>query len=164
MTVEFRTMEPRDRDFVISAWSSSYKGSHFAGMLYTEDYADVMHKQIARVLDRAGTTTKIAYEKKAREFVYGFIAGDVSGISGSQVEPTADMPNPRTAPVVFYVYVKSAYRTQHIARGLFGALGVDPKEPFLYSCRTEVCRRFGGAIPLGKWDPLIPRFPKPKTE
>src|SRR5262245_4887131 len=32
-----------DRAFVVATWSSSYKSSRYAGILWTDDYADVMH-------------------------------------------------------------------------------------------------------------------------
>lgn len=156
--IAYRNMEDRDRDFVISSWSTSFKASFAAGMIYTEDWPDVMHKQIERVLARPDARTVIAYERKAREFIYGFACGDVSADAGF-LDPNE---RKRPAPVLFYVYVKSSYRRQGIAKGLVAELGIDTSKAFLYACKTEIVTRvFRPKIPLGQWDPVVPRFPKP---
>ena len=131
-----------ERRFVISSWSSSYKASHFAGLITADDWAAVMHVQLGKILDRPTTRTLVAVSEDGR-FLYGFIAGDTAG----------------RQPVVHYVYVKDGFRSEapkrdadgrwrsvrgaqregpRYARGLLAALGVDPEGPFLYTCRTPV--------------------------
>lgn len=133
-----------DRAFVLSAWSSSYKSSHFAGAITAEDWATVMHDQLGKVIDRPRTRTIVAWDRPA--FLYGFIAGDTSGV----------------VPIVHYVYVKDPFRSQpepgarsgpRIARGLLEALGVDPARRFLFSCRTPIVATLQGRDPDG------PRLP-----
>ena len=146
--IAFRPIVPvdapgSDRRFVVSAWSASYKDSHSAGMIGTERWADVMHAEIARVLDQANTTTLVAYEKNDPTFVYGFISG-----------VPAESP-----PVVYYCYTKAAFRRQGIARRLFAALGIDPDNRFTYACRTAVVTRLGGKIPAARFDPNVARYP-----
>lgn len=119
-----------ERRFVISSWSSSYKASDFAGLITADDWAEVMHGQFGKILDRPTTRTLIAVDPPS--FLYGFIAGDTSG----------------RLPIVHYVYVKDGFRSEptrdgkregpRYARGLFAALGVDPRGRFLYTCRTPV--------------------------
>lgn len=144
-----------ERRFVISSWSSSYKASHFAGLITAEDWASVMHVQLGKILDRSTTRTLVAASDGRRPFLYGFIAGDTSG----------------RQPVVHYVYVKDGYRSERArspdgrfstrregpryARGLFAALGVDPEGPFLYTCRTPVVSQL--AHPSSSEPSKIPR-------
>lgn len=120
-----------ERRFVISSWSSSYKASHFAGLITAEDWADIMHVQLGKIIDRPTTRTLVAVSADRHPFLYGFIAGDTSG----------------RQPIIHFVYVKDAFRSERVgdrregpryARGLCAALGVDPAGPFLYTCRTPV--------------------------
>lgn len=146
----YRDATPTDRIFVTATWSSSYKNAHAAGMIPSEDYPEVMHRAIGKLLARPGARAIVAYEPP--DFLYGFIAGDVSG-------PT---------PVVWYVYVKGPYRSEarpggsrvgpRHARGLFRALGVDPARQFLYACRTSVVSRVTHKIPNAKFVPAAARY------
>lgn len=156
MIAAYRTATPADRQFVVSSWSSSYKASNSAGMIASEDWADVMHLQISKLLLRRDVRTVVAYEPSAPSFLYGFIAGDATA----------------PVPVVFYVYVKEPYRKagwrdgvrvgDGHARGLLAALGIDPREPFLYACRTPVVTRLTDKIPRARWEPNAARYPKSK--
>lgn len=141
-----------DRRFVTSTWSSSYKNAHAAGMIASEDWPDIMHAQIAKLINRPGTRTIVACDRPS--FYYGFICGDTSD----------------RIPVVHYVYVKAAYRAQQIepgkwsgprhARGLFAALGVDPTTPFLYTCKTSdvAVLHLANKIPLARFKPGAARY------
>lgn len=138
-----------ERRFAISSWSSSYKASHFAGLITAEDWADVMHVQLGKIIDRPTTRTLVAASDGRRPFLYGFIAGDTSG----------------RIPVVHYVYVKDGYRSEQVggvregpryARGLFAALGIDPERPFLYTCKTPVVAEIGPPL----WSRLPSKIPR----
>lgn len=129
-----------ERAFVISTWASSYKHSHFAGLVSSEDWAAVMHAQLGKLLDRPATRVFVACDAPA--FLYGHIVGDVSSVM----------------PVVHYVYVKDPYREAGYARGLFAALGVDPTRPFIYTCRTSMVVRLTDKIPLGRFTPAAARY------
>jgi len=156
--ISHRLASADDRRFVIASWSASFKGSYAAGMIYSDgvptkdkhgnvfliDYADIMHAQIGRVLEQQDTRTYVAFESKDPTFLYGFIAGDTSD----------------AVPTVFYVYVKLPYRKHGIAHGLFGALGVDPKQNFIYACRTDDSTRLSDKIPRARWNPLVARYSK----
>lgn len=137
MTIAYRPAEIEDAQFVVSTWSRGFKESRSAGMIADEDWPRVMHPQIQKVLSRPGVQTIVAYENTDPSFLYGWICG-----------------TPGTAlPVVFFTYVKEAYRRAGYARGLFAALGVDPAKRFYYTCWTPVISKLDGAIPLAKHDP-----------
>lgn len=129
-----------ERAFITSTWSSSYKSSHFAGMIDTESWPEVMHRSIAGILARPSTRTFVACEPDG--FLYGFIAGDTG----------------RRLPVVYYVYVKDPFREAGYARRLFAELGVDPAKPFLYTCRTAIVARLASKIPRATFTPAAARY------
>jgi hypothetical protein len=154
MKLAFRPAVREDRAFIIPTWSASYKKSRYAGLITSEDWADVMHRQLGKILDRAGARAIVAYEKDDPDFYYGWIAGDTS-------EPT---------PVVYYVYTKEPYRRggkgrlwdgPGLARRLFAALGVDPTRYFVYVCSPvndsqELIRK----LPSARFNTLEVRYPK----
>ncbi len=142
--IAFRPITPDDLAFVVSSWSSSYKSAHAAGMIFTDDWGEVMHRQIKRIVSWGDTTTIVGYESDDPTFLYGFISGDT-------VE---------RVPVVWYVFVKAPYRRSGTARGLFDALGVAPDKPFNFACRTAVVSRLVDKIPYGRCNPIIARFAK----
>lgn len=139
----FRIAEPADRDFIVSGWSASYRLSDRAGMIAMDDWADVMHPQIVKVLDRPSASTVVAHDT-ATGVLQGFICADRNG----------------ALPMVFYVYVKEAYRRTGIARGLFAAVAINPLLPFTYACRTALVGRLRDKIPSAKHDHLRARFPE----
>lgn len=137
MTIAYRPAEIDDAPFVVSTWARAFKHSRSAGMIADEDWPVVMHPQIQKVLARPGVQTVIAYENTDPNFRYGWICG-----------------TPDTAPpVVFFTYVKEAYRRAGYARGLFAELGIDPAKRFTYTCWTPVVQKVAHAIPLAKHDP-----------
>jgi len=146
----YRAASVDDRRFVIGAWASSYKNSHFAGLIASEDWPAIMHRQIAKLLDRPGTRTIVAVDPPS--FLYAFICGDT----------TYDLP------IVHYCYVKGPYRSEEqpdgsrsgprYARGLLAALGVDPARPFLYTCRTASSAQLADKIPLARFTPGAARY------
>lgn len=156
MTITFRPASPTgdDREFVVSTWSSSWKGSHYAGVICAEDWATIMRPQFAKHLDKSGTRTIIACEDDDPNYFYGWIAGD----------PT------ERPPVVHYVYVKQPYRRHGykngvrigdgIARQLFAALGVDPTKRFVYTCGSPTAVRMRDKIPLARLNPNGLRYTK----
>jgi hypothetical protein len=129
-----------ERAFVISTWASSYKHSHYAGLISAEDWAPVMHAQLGKLLDRPTTRAIVACAPPA--FLYGHIVGDTAS----------------AMPVIHYVYVKDPFREAGYARGLFGALGVNPARPFLYTCRTSMAARLADKIPFARLTPAAARY------
>jgi GNAT superfamily N-acetyltransferase len=142
--IGFRSALPRDRPFLVSAWSASLRKSDYAGMISDDDWADVMRPQIERVLDTAGMQVVVAHETEATPGIadlLGFIAANVG----------------RMPSMVAYVYVKSAYRRAGLARKLFRAIGVDPKLPFDYVCRTVMVDELERHIPHATFRPVLAR-------
>lgn len=144
--IAFRSALPRDRRFCVLSWLSSYRKSVYAGMICDDDWADVMFKQIERVLDRPNTQTYVAYSPDAEPGVadlHGFIATDSS----------------RIKPIVYFCYTKQPYRRSGIARSLFRAAGIDPKLPFDYTCHTVFCDEpaISKQIPFATFTPALAR-------
>jgi hypothetical protein len=144
MKIGYRPGVLEDRKFIIPMWSSSYKKSHSAGIIQAEDWPTIMHPQIEKALDRVDARTVVAFDKDDPDFVYGFIAGDTSDVT----------------PVLFYVYVKEAYRRSGIARGLFAAFGVDPSKRFVYVCKTGIVATLSSKIPYARFNNNEVRYPK----
>lgn len=155
MTAAVRRMTPEDRMFVISTWSSSYRTSHQAGLISMASWADIMHRQIVRIISHPAVTTLVAYEPgvtdhKGRAFLYGFLT----------------CATQQTVPYVYYVYVKSPYRegkrrfqlTKGHAELLFEAAGIDPRAPFAYACHTPTVSDLARKIPLAELNPLPARY------
>jgi GNAT superfamily N-acetyltransferase len=130
--------------FIIATWSSSYKKSHSAGVITTDDWAPVMHIQLAKMMARTDARAIVAYEKTDPDFLYGWIAGDTS----------------ENTPVVYYTYVKESYRKSGIARALFRAFGVDPSQYFVYVCGTPDAIQLSRKIPRARFNPNEVRYPK----
>lgn len=139
-----RPAEEADWQFVISTWSRSYKGSRSAGLISSDDWADVMHRQIRRALALPGVRALVAFDAIDPSFLYGWIAGDAS------------------AQLVHYVYVKEAFRRAGVARGLFMALGVDPSSGFSFTCWTPACARLAAKIPSARHRPDLARDAHPE--
>jgi GNAT superfamily N-acetyltransferase len=145
VTIVYRPLRPSDESFVISSWSRAYKTSRQAGMIATEDWAGVMHLQIRKALGRPDARALVACAADDDDFLFGWIAGDVSD---------------ELAPVVFFTYVKEAFRRAGHGRGLLRALGVDPSKPFRYTCWTPVLHSIAEKMPYAKHDWNFARYPK----
>lgn len=130
------------RNFVLGGWSSSLKHARDAGMITSDDWIGVMHQQIAKICARPEARVFVA----ADQVLIGFIAGE---------------PAER---IVYYCFVKEAYRRNGVARSLFEALGVDPRARFAYPVMTRILTdhetRLRSKIPLAIHDPAVARYPK----
>jgi GNAT superfamily N-acetyltransferase len=138
-----------DRRFITDAWLKSYKGAHAAGLIDAYDWYAVMLPQLDKIFARPGVVTLVAHNPEqpvdAYAGLYGFICG----------EPESE---PR---FVYYVAVKEPYRRMGIARGLFEALGVDPRSRFDYACKTAVLTyptNLSLKIPLARWNSVGARY------
>lgn len=138
-----------DRAFVVSTWSRSFKLSHSAGLISSDDWATVMRPQFEKILERDGVRTLIACERHDPDFFYGWIAADTS----------------ERVPVLVYVYVKEPYRRrpERIARQLFTAIGIDPSQPFVYVCRGPSFSALANKVALARYNPNEVRYPKRKS-
>ena len=157
LNLAFRpAVSPDDRTFVVSTWSSSFKASSYAGILWTDDYAQTMHRQINRVLDRPETVAMLACDGEDPNFLFGHIVAEVE---------------PHDTPIVHYTFVKAPYRRNGIARKLFEAIDVNPWNYFVFTCRTailneatdeyeDIKRVLGSKMPRARFDPNGIRYSK----
>jgi len=151
--IEFRDATAADRHFVVSSWTQSYRTAFTAGFIQEEDWYRVMDEQVAKAMARPDVRTVVAAEGGG---LYGFITADVE----------------ERPALVYYVYVKAAYRRgghgrlwdRGLARQLFAAVGVDPALPFHYVCSTPMVRTLERKIPMAAWRPLFGRFDKHKRK
>lgn len=151
MTIAHRDADADDRNFIGSAWASSYRGSNTAGFTLAEDWYAHAIMTITKIRAQPDVRTVVAYETSDPDRgadLYGFIVADTT--------PTERY----AAPLVYYVFVKQAYRLMGIARGLFAAVGIDPAGRFDYVCSTPSVTDVERKISLAKWAPLRGRFPK----
>jgi hypothetical protein len=145
--IAHRAAAPGDRNFIISAWVASYRDADSAGMVAASRWHAVMGAEVADVLTLPDVTATVSYETEnpdPQSNAYGFIVADVT----------------ERPPLVYYVFVKTAYRRSGIARGLFAAIGVDPRLPFHHVCSTAWVDRLQRKVPMARWVPRLGRFPK----
>jgi hypothetical protein len=162
VTIAYRPAELADAQFIVSTWSRAYKRSKQAGIIATEDWERVMHPQIQRLLARPTTTTIVAYENTDPDFLYGHIAGDLTGNMLFDDERGEWVFDP--SPLIYFCYVKESFRRAGYARGLFAQLGVDPRRRFLFTCWTPVVAKIASEIPLAKHIANLARYPKSTKE
>ncbi len=142
MTFALRPMQPDDRQFVISGWSSSLRLSRDVPLIPMVLWADTMHRVIERALERPMAQTLVAHG----EVLQGFICAEPS--------------------YVLYVYVAQPFRRLGIARALCGAAGIDPMARFGYACRTRSSWQLltvHKKAPLATYDPFHARFDQQTT-
>lgn len=149
-----RPMNPDERAFVVSGWSSSYRLSPHAGLLPMHAYAAIMHPVIEATLDHPTTRVLVAAapgdtDHEGRPFLYGFLV----------------YRDPR---YVYYAFVKSEFRRGRsrfqlgagYGRQLMAAAGIDPARAFEYACSTKHTTeiRDAGKLPHATFNPMPARF------
>lgn len=145
-----RPATPADRAFICDSWISSYRTSYAAGLIPMSAWHGIMWPIVEGYLDRPNVRTLVAVAKRDPSFLFGFLAADTT----EQREPDG-----RTWPaLVHYVFVKAAYRRTGLARGLFEAMGIEPRGRWAYASKTAVIAKLAHKIPLAKWNPLLARF------
>lgn len=142
--IAYRKAIAADMPFVVDSFLESFRTAHAAGLIVMSDWKAVMRRQLALMFQRPGTEVWVAYRP-------GEDVADLYGWLGLQ---KADRP------LIFYCYVKQAYRRLGIARGLFAAAGVDPVGDFDYAAKTAVVTHLASKMPRAKWNPLRARFDK----
>lgn len=169
MSLAFRRAIPSDMRLVVESFLDSYRTAHAAGLIAMEDWRDVMEPQWLKVLARPGVEVHVAHhpdEADPRYDVYGWLAIERGYDEVRKVQRDRKWVRRLVradAPLVHYVYVKKLYRKHGIARGLFRAAGVDPRQPFNHTTTTAVVSELGDHVPLARFTPLIARHPKHDT-
>lgn len=145
--IAHRPADVGDHRFIVSSWVTSYRDADTSGFIQVEDWHALMYPQIEKALARPDVVATVAYETSDPDRgadLYGFIVADVT----------------ERPALVYYLYVKQAYRRSGIARGLFEAIGVDPARPFHYVCSTPMASLLQRKIPMSRWMPRLGKFPK----
>lgn len=155
---------------VVDSWVDSYRTSHAAGMIAMEDFAAVYEAQVRKVLSRPGVDVWVAYHpgEEAPHDLYGWLAVDHSAQAPHSVRKRVDGQMrwveemaPLGCPYVLYCFTKVAYRQMGIARGLFGAAGIDLRDRFATACKTGISTQLEREKGLhSTWMPLLVRYPK----
>jgi GNAT superfamily N-acetyltransferase len=123
--IAYRHMDSRDEHFVLDSWAKSYRESDYAGLIQNKDWFPIMLRQLGKLLTLPHVKVTIAFDPSDADRVadiYGWICVEHGFVS----------------PLVYYVFVKSAYRRRGIARDLFRAAGIDLARPFAFICQTAV--------------------------
>lgn len=180
--IKYRPAEASDVQFIIRTWVDSYKSAHGAGILpipefavpcecgkpIRYDFAAVMEPVLANLLQRPGLTTWVAHNPRERapHDLYGYLVSE----TGANVPTWGPGPDGRFTmrvtftdePLIHFIFVKQVYRGLGLARALLKVAGIDPREPFIYTCRTPNVSKLekAGLIPNSRWFPLSSRFPK----
>jgi|SRR5580704_1716398 hypothetical protein len=152
VTLAFRKMDALDQRFVTDAWAKSYRESDYAGIIQNDSWFSIMLPQFARIVEHPDVHVTMAYDPSSpRESdLFGWICTETCQQDGYPV------------PLVYYVFVKSAYRKRGIARALFGVAGIDPQRPFVYACKTYVVDKMTEVdahrlIPYARFCPMMGR-------
>jgi hypothetical protein len=123
--------------FVVESWLASYRASPWSGVV-TNNLYDAVYGDTIRQLFERGALCWVAHHPDDENHIIGFLV----------TEYTRD-----GVPVVHYVFTKDYARRQGVARSLFAAAGIDPKERFFYTFRTGSARAFPG----GRYEPAVAR-------
>lgn len=157
MKIAFRpAVTEADRRFVIASWLDASRTSYSSGLIAMADWYDVMWPQYAKVLDRPGMRSLVAYEATDPDFAYGFLVADPS----EQRVPERDGSVRWWPALVMFCFVKQGYRRSGIARRLFAEMDINLDEPFLYGCNTQTASRLSAKAPKARFNPLVARFDK----
>lgn len=179
-----RPATEQDLRFVIKTWLDSYRSSHSSGLLslspHTEhcptcsesihyDYATVMALIVRRILARSGVSVFVAVNprEKPPNDLHGWIAVEEGANIPSYKPPRYKLEvKVSPDPLVHYVYVKKLYRELGVAKALFHAARINPRDRFIYTCHTalSVAVEKAGKIPRAEWAPLSARFTKETSQ
>lgn len=151
MRLVVRKMRPEDRDFVIGTWLHSYRRAPAAGLIAMDDWQAVMSPQLGKILDRPRVHVLVVADGDRG-------GAELADLFGHLVfEDLVGQP----LPLVYFAYVKHAYRRSGLARSLMRAAGIDPTSAFPYVCETKAVQylREAGKLPRARWCPLLGRQP-----
>ena len=130
-------MDRAELPFVLDGFLSSYKHSHFRGLICDEDWWPVMAPQVEKMIARDGWGCVVAFDADAQPG-----AGDLLGFAFGSAE------------AIGYVYVKQPFRRSGIARLLIErGLGVDTSSRFVYCAKTPIVSKLLDKAPMARFDP-----------
>ena len=161
-----RPVAADDLAFVVDSWVESYRHAHAAGLIPMPHYQRVYREAVTWMLERPGVAVHVAVGPE--DVLCGFAAVETGApVLVSRRARVAgqlqwvEQPEPSPHPFVLYLYVKASFRGRGIACELLDAAGVDRQGRYLYASKTpEGSAWVEKHAPLGKWSPLVARFPK----
>lgn len=179
-----RPASEQDLRFIVKTWLDSYRSSHSSGLLSLSPhiekcptcsepldygYTAVMGRVVVRILNRPGTKAFVASNPREQppNDLHGWIVVEEGANIPSYKPPRYKLEvKVSPDPLVHYCYVKKLYRELGVAKKLFAAAGVDPRQRFLYTCHTalSVAVEKAGKIPRAEWAPLSARFTKETSQ
>jgi GNAT superfamily N-acetyltransferase len=121
-TLKLREMEEKDKNFLMSSWLRSFKGSYYAGPIQNDMYWKVYQNVLERILRRKDVIVSIACNPKNPGQIFGYLV----------LEETERMPT------VHWIYVKQAFRGFGIAKTLLEQLGVAKDTEFYYTFKVKI--------------------------
>lgn len=155
MRLIIREAAPDELGFVLRNWANTYRVAHAAGLVPMHLWYQTMMPALAWVCERPDVHILVAADSDVRDGLadlFGFLVYEDNAVC-----PSA--PN-EPLPLIHYAYIKSPARRGGLAKRLLKAAGINPREPFYYTCKTGDSQRLSRKIPGGKWKPLIARFEK----
>ncbi len=126
-SVLIRPMVPGDIDRILREWLNSFRNSPWAGVVPNNLYKRVMSETVRQLLARGARVDVACYADKP-EMIVGFSCTELT---------------PRDK-ILHYVFVRSYYRNNGIARALLDQAGLSRGGPFVYTFRTPDSRHFPG--------------------
>lgn len=148
-TLHVRPYVEDDHQFVLSGWSSSYRGSRDISFIPSDWYADIYHRVIEYHLDRV----RVLVAHGETGVLFGFVAYDpqtyVATIGDRKVT---------LAGHVYYIYVAEPFRRRRFAHRLLEAAGIATSQRFGYACRTHWSWKLRAKVPHAEYDSLKSRY------
>lgn len=148
MKLHTRIMQPADRKFVISSWSSALRRSPWGGMVSAENWEKTMPAELEVILARPRVHVLVLADENVTDAVgdlIGYLVFDISAAT----------------PLIYFCYVKQGYREKGFARRLFRDATIDFNGKFNYVCKTYIINELmeAGKLRRATWRPLLGRFP-----
>lgn len=148
--VGIRDAEEDDKGFIIDAWLSSFRNSHFAGPISMSRYRDIYRTEIVDLMLRPEAHVRVAYNRDIDGQLFGFLCFERG----------------RSLPVIHFSYVKRPFRKRGIFLLLAKDAGINTRRKFIYTYRTRMASELskqGQRFERAKFDPFDARF-SPKEQ
>ena len=135
--INLRSLATDDRSFLLHSWLRSYRNGPFTRLIPNNLYYEAYHSVLEGLL--ASADIFIACDPDSPRRIFGYL---VTGFAGE-------------APVLFYVYVKQAYRGFGIARQLLAAARFDVAKPFFFPFLSPQARSLAQHFPQAVFNPFL---------
>lgn len=113
--ITLRPMRMEEEPFVVSSWFASFRNSHHKDMDF-DAYKEGMNRQITRLLEKSNVLVASLVEVPDEVLGYAILEGEAC----------------------HWVYVKSTYRKQHVAKALLSNVRTYSLKPKTKSAKAMV--------------------------